>query len=488
MVALHPMVIGNNYKHGLLMLLLVVSSVVWSGERDAVECGLTHPRLSRVVNALCHDLEVPLDYAQLHGKKIQLHVAVIPASGKAPKPDPLFFFAGGPGQSAVDSALPMWPVFRKVVAQRDIVLIDQRGTGKSTPLHCAQEEDLNLVAGDELLLKRTRECLESLSEDVRFFTSRQAVEDVAFVRKALGYEQINLMGVSYGTRVAQLVLREHPETVRSIVLDGVIPLETVIGVDFAVSLQLSVQKMINYCAVDDACHKAFPDLESDWQAYLQLPVDDQRQLRLAHPRTGEALVLDVSRQSLDAALRMLSYSSETRSLLPLLITTVADDDWLPMLGQALQVVASLGDKMNVGMHNSVVCTEDVPYFSSLPAPSNKVLGRFPQQLEKLCSLWPKGESYPDIHKPLHSEVPALLLSGELDPVTPVFYGELALKQFSNGQHLVVPRQGHNVLPRGCVPRLAAAFIAHLALENEETTCVQDTARLPFFIDKLGPAP
>nr|WP_305800595.1 alpha/beta fold hydrolase [Thiolapillus sp.] len=152
-------------------------------------------------------------------------------------PDPLFFFAGGPGQSATETALLMWPVFSRIVGQRDIVLIDQRGTGKSTPLDCPQDEALSLTTDDDLLVQKTRECLENLSPDVRFFTSRLGVEDVEFVRQALGYTKINLMGVSYGTRMAQLVLREHPDSVRSILLDGVIPLETVIGVNFAASLQ-----------------------------------------------------------------------------------------------------------------------------------------------------------------------------------------------------------------------------------------------------------
>ncbi len=479
--------IGND-KNRWLVLFLLLSATAWGGAYGVEECGLTHPRIAKVVNAQCHDYEVPLDYNQPQGETIHLHVAIIPASGKAPKPDPLFFFAGGPGQSAVDSALLMWPVFRKIVPQRDIVLIDQRGTGQSTPLNCPQDEEIDLIADDELLVTKTRECLDSLKPDVRFFTSRQAVEDVTFVRKALGYEQINLMGVSYGTRMAQLVLREHPDAVRSIVLDGVIPLETVIGVDFAASLQQSMQKLINYCFADKSCREAFPDLKSAWQTYVQLPLDDKRRLQVAHPRTGKMLELDVTRQSLDAALRMHSYASETRSLLPLLIQAVADGNWQLMLGQALQVVVSLDGKMSEGMHNTVVCTEDVPYYKDLPAPSNRVLGRFPQQIQKLCAVWPKGESYMDIHQPLRSAVPALLLSGEMDPVTPVSYGEQALKQFSNGRHLVVPKQGHNVLPRGCVPRLAADFIEHLALQEQDTTCVQDTARLPFFIDRLGPAP
>ncbi len=484
------MEIGNNNKgnRSILLILLLVMSAVQAEYPESAECGLTHPRLSRVINAQCRDFEVPLNYAEPQGEKIRLHVAVIHASGKAPKPDPLFFFAGGPGQSAVSSAPLMWPVFSQLVKQRDIVLIDQRGTGQSTPLDCPQDDDLDLVANDDLLVQITRECLDGITTDVRFFTSRQAVKDVAFVREALDYEQINLMGVSYGTRMAQLVLREYPDQVRSIVLDGVLPPEEVLGPEHADNLSVSLQKLFLYCAADAHCAAAFPALEADWQAYLKLPPDEKRHLELRHPRTGEKLALEATRQELDVAVRLFSYTSENRALLPLLIHETAQGDWKLLLSQTLQVLGNLEGKIAEGMHNSVVCSEDVPFYDKTPPEDNRVLGRTVRQLQLICSAWPRGKSFADLHQPMVSDTPALLLSGELDPVTPVSYGEQALKQFSSGQHLVVPKQGHNVLPRGCVPRLAADFIEHLALEMEETTCVQDTAHLPFFIDMLGPAP
>ncbi len=485
------MILENSHLKGkcsLLVLLLLLAASAWGGGQDFGECALSHPRLSKVVSARCADMEVPLDYSQPQGQTIHLHVAVIPASGKASQPDPLFFFAGGPGQSAVASTLLVWPVFSKVLQHRDVVLIDQRGTGKSTPLNCPGEESLELVADEALLRRKTRECLERQQVDVRYFTSRQAVADVELVRKALGYEKINLMGVSYGTRMAQLVLREYPDRVRSMILDGVLPLEVIVGMDFADNLATSLQKLFLHCAAEDGCREAFPALEEDWRRYLDISLDERRQLHMEHPRTGEPLELEVSRQGLDVAVRMLSYASETRTLLPLLIHTAAQGDWRLLLGQALQVAVNLQGEMSEGMHNSVVCSEDVPFYTdSLPV-SNRVLGRFVRQIRTLCELWPQGESFTDIHRPLQSDVPALLLSGEVDPVTPVSYGEQALRQFSNGRHLVVPGQGHNVLPRGCVPELVADFIHSLKLDAMDATCVQDIARLPFFIDKLGPAP
>ena len=476
---------GNNIVLRLVVLWLLAGSSAWAGQ--TVDCGLTHPRLSRVVNARCHDFRVPLNYEQPGGKKIDLHVAVIPASGNAPMPDPLFFFAGGPGQSAVDSAVLMWPVFRKLIAHRDIVLIDQRGTGQSTPLTCPRDEArLELGADDEQLRQEMARCLEKQTVDVRWFTSRQAVQDVDFVRRRLGYEQINVMGVSYGTRMAQLVLREYPDRVRSIVIDGVLPPQVILGPEFADNLAASLQKLFMYCAGDSSCAGAFAGLEEDWARYLRQPLDDKRAFHLAHPRTGKMLDLEVSRQGADVAVRLLSYASETRALLPLLIHQAAQGEWDGLVSQALRVADGLEKEMALGMHNSVVCSEDVPYYGAADSSDNRVLGRMMHQLRVICSQWPRGESYADIHRPMKSDVPALLLSGELDPVTPIGYGEMALKQFSHGSHLVVPGQGHNVSPRGCVPELIEDFLDRLALDQEKAACVQDTPRLPFFIDNMGP--
>ena len=470
----------------VVFLFLLLWSFAVPGVAALDDCVLTHPRLSRVVNARCADYQVPLDPARADGERIRLHVAVVPASGRNPRPDPLFFIAGGPGQSAVESALPMWPLFREVLKHRDLVLIDQRGTGKSTLLGCKADEEIDLASDDETLARRTRECLARQDVDVRFFTSRQAVADLEFVRQALGYERFNVMGVSYGTRVAQLVLREYPERVRSIVLDGVLPPELVLGPEFADNLSASLQKLFFHCAADAACRKAFPQLEQDWRRYLALPLDERRSVSLRHPRTGEPLELEASRQTLDMAVRLLSYSSDTRALLPLVIHEAAAGDWQPLLSQALQVAAGLEGNLAEGMHNSVVCAEDVPYYKDIPVDDNRVLGRMMRQLRLVCRFWPRGESFADIHRPLRSDTPALLLSGELDPVTPVSYGEQVLKQFSRGKHLVVPGQGHNVSPRGCVPELVADFLDTLDLDEKKAACVQHTPRLPFFIDALGP--
>ncbi|BAO45729.1 alpha/beta fold hydrolase [Thiolapillus brandeum] len=471
----------------LLLPLLLAGFEAQGGEADPQDCTLTHPRLSRVVNARCVDYSVPLDYARPDAGHIRLHVAVIPSTGKNPRPDPLFFFAGGPGQSAVDSALLMWPVFSKVLGHRDIVLIDQRGTGQSTPLNCPDDASrLELAADDEVLRKETAECLEKQSVDVRWFTSRQAVQDVEFVRQTLGYGPMDVMGVSYGTRMAQLVLREYPDKVRSIVIDGILPPQVILGPEFADNLAVSLQKLFLHCAADDYCARTFAALEQDWESYLQLPVDELREFHLTHPRTGKKLDLRVSRQGMDAAVRLLSYASETRALLPLLIHEAAQGDWQGLLGQALQLTDGMEKEMALGMHNSVVCSEDVPFYTEAEPDDNRVLGHMVHQLRIICAEWPRGESYTDIHQPFKTDTPALLLSGELDPVTPVHYGEMALKQFSHGTHLVVPGQGHNVSPRGCVPKLVADFLETLELDEEKAACVQDTSRLPFFIDKLGP--
>ncbi len=479
---------GVGIKTKLVLLLLIVSpALTWGDEDSGVrECSLTHPRNSLSINARCQDFFVPLKPGQAESSKIRLHVAVIPSLSKSPKPDPLFFFAGGPGQSAVNAAVPMWPLFRKILRQRSIVLIDQRGTGQSTPLACPQYEALDLISDDHRLVQKTRECLENLGVDVRFFTSLQAVEDVEFVRKALGYKRINLMGVSYGTRVAQLFLSAYPNVVRSVVLDGVLPMQIVLGPEFSANFEASMREMIKDCNEDRECSRAFPELEKDWAIYLNIPVSTPRSVELTEPRTGEKLSMTVSRQGMDSAVRLLSYTSETRALLPLLIHETARGDWSGLLTQALLVNDAMDAEMALGMHNSVVCNEDIPFASETGKGDNRVLGDMLRQLRLICNEWPVNPSIVNIHQPVQSDTPALLLSGEEDPVTPAHYGELALDQFSRGRHLVVPGQAHHVSVRGCIPQLIADFVDSLNLDESESACARHTPRLPFFIDKLGP--
>ncbi len=481
----------DGMKPLLFLVISLFTTVLFQGSADAAlvttDCTLSHADSPAVAKASCSVLEVPLDHDQHDRGSLSLHLAVIPAENRRAGKTPLFFFAGGPGQSAMSHAANMTRLTAKVGKERDIVFIDQRGTGKSSPLNCPGDDDLqNLRSDDAKILKASRECLQNLTVDPVYFTSYQAVHDAEQVRIALGYEQIDLLGISYGTRMAQLYLKAYPLAVRSVILDGVVPLDEILGQDHSENLHASLALLVKQCAADKTCGQAFPDLDKEWQSYLDIPKQESRQLTLVHPSTGKQLTIDVNREVMDTAVRLLSYSNLTQSMLPLLIHITASGDWQPMVSQSLQVSASLQSEISLGMHNSVVCSEDAPFMREDDQTTEKLLN-IPHLIRLLCQDWPRGTVFDDQHKSPVSSVPVLILSGELDPVTPPRFGEQAAQHLSNKRHIVVPGQGHNVIQAGCIPGLAKQFLDDLELTDEDVECVADTEHLPFFIDLMGPA-
>ena len=472
----------------LTLLLMMLPALSWA-QLPLTDCTLSHPGHALVVRASCGTLEVPLDHDRAEAGGLSLQFAVIPAENSSTKATPLFFFAGGPGQSAMSVAAILVQLRNSVGKDRDLVFIDQRGTGQSVALDCPPDEDLqHLISDDSRIARETGKCRDALTVDPAYFTSYQAVHDVELLRQALGYEKINLLGVSYGTRMAQLYLKAYPTAVRSVVLDGVIPLTVVLGPEFSKNLHASLELLLQACKKSKTCAQTFPQLSGDWQAYLQIPLREKRELSMAHPRTGKTLDVVVDREVMDSALRMLSYSNITQVMLPLLLHATIEGDWRPLISQALQVAASLESELSLGMHNSVICSEDVPFMQAAPpVTGGSLLNRLQQQLELICQHWPKGKVFADQHGIPVFNAPALLLSGELDPVTPPRYGVQAAKYFTRSRHIEVSGQGHNVMEKGCIPKLIRRFFNELQLTDERVKCVKDTAKLPFFIDLLGPA-
>jgi pimeloyl-ACP methyl ester carboxylesterase len=215
--------------------------------------------------AVCGTLEVPEDRAHPEGRKIKLRVAVVPALARTPQPDPVFLLAGGPGQAATEVFGALLPALGRLHRTRDLVLVDQRGTGSSNPLECQSPENQSLrekLADDSReSVERFRKCVAGWSADTRFYTTPIAMQDLDEVREALGYDQINLWGGSYGTRAALVYLREHQEHVRTVTLDGVAPLSLYLPLDMARDAQRAMNLLFQSCAKDAACNKAFPELE-----------------------------------------------------------------------------------------------------------------------------------------------------------------------------------------------------------------------------------
>jgi len=458
------------------------------------DCRLESPSGVGAVAARCGTLSVPENPTAPTGKRLSLRVAVVPALNRRAQADPLFVLAGGPGQAATDFYAGYAGAFAVIGRDRDIVLVDQRGTGQSAPLACEYPEDPESpTVGLETLKAATRECLDKLGHDPRYFTTSVAVTDLEAVRTALGAKQVNLYGVSYGTRVAQHYLRRYPDRVRTVILDGAVPPQVKLGPDMALDAQRSLDGTFARCDRDAACAARFPDSTASFRS-LQQRLATPVHLTFPDPATGKPRSLDFGAEHLAAVVRLLSYSDGTAALLPLLIHSAAREDNLaPLAAQYLLVEQTIDSQFAYGMHNAVVCTEDLPLIDRQQvdpaALASTYLGTASLDgLSAMCSVWPQGILDPDLHQPLKSDKPVLVLSGGNDPVTPARYGEQVLSQFPRGRHLVIDGYGHGQLGAPCVPGLLGKFIALGSTRGLDTRCIAGLRAAPFLLDFTGPAP
>jgi pimeloyl-ACP methyl ester carboxylesterase len=434
--------------------------------------------------ARCATLAVPLDPAEPDGPTVDLFVARIAALSAEPRPDPLVLIAGGPGQSTVDMYLQLRGAFEQARRDRDLILVDQRGTGRSAEgFDCSVPDDLSLdTTGPDDLERIVDECLTSLGHDPRLYTTSVAVQDLDRVRAAIGVEQWNLYGVSYGTRVAQHYLRRFPEHVRSVVLDGVVPAPLALGPDVAREAQRALEQIFARCTTDTGCGARFAELPQHFADVLT---------RLDAPAAG-AEPPPLTALELRTLVRFMSYSVATVALLPVLIEEAHGGNYSPLAGQARTLLRDLPESLSFAMSNSVMCTEDFPYASSDSAEGlgDTYLGTtIVEGMGLICERWPVGAIDDDFKTPLVSDKPVLLLSGEFDPITPPAYAERAISGgLDNSVHVVGRGQGHGLVPVGCVPRVLRAFLETPQPGELDATCLDAEPPTPFFLTLLGPAP
>lgn len=455
-------------------------------------CSLTLPGTSLSARARCGSLEVAENPADPGGKKISLNIAIAAATGQSTEPDPVFFFAGGPGQAATETWVMIQSTLNKIRQKRDIVMIDQRGTGGSNKLACKSEfeEDLNQEIDLDLIRSETEKCLAELDADPRFYTTSIAMDDYNQVRQAMGYDKINLMGVSYGTRSAQVYLRLFPETVRSITLDSIAPMQLALGQEHALMLDRSVGRVFRDCAAEPACNDLFPAQIGELKQLFMELQKKPRQITITDPVSGQPRDMRVSADTLAVAIRFLSYSSETQALIPLLVhEAISNGDLSRLASQAILVMSGLSEMLSKGLELSVMCSEDYPFMDLSADYGQTLMGNLMLKIVDLqCGLWPRGEVPKEFHEPVHSDLPVLLMSGERDPVTPPVYAAQTAKTFPNSLNLVARGQAHSVMKIACLRDITTEFIDKGSVENLDTSCVANIRPSPFFTSLLGPEP
>ena len=448
------------------------------------------------VEAQCGKLAVAEDPAQPQGRKIVLNIAWIPADEDGNNAtDPVFMLAGGPGQSATASYPTVAPAFREVLKQRGVVLVDQRGTGESNPLQCKTlaDEDASLDEAASLQAMRTAvdTCRDELSKhaDLRFYTTTDAVRDLDSVRRAIGAAKINLIGISYGTRVAQQYARTHPGNTRTLVLDSVAPNDLYLGNDFARNLESALDLQFGRCDKDAACAKALGDPHERLDTLMARLKSDPPLVTYRDAATGQSHQERLLPAHIASLARMYAYTPTVASILPLLLNEGVQGRYDGLMALSKMLGSELSDQMAYGMQLSVICSEDADGLKNDPAMESSLLGNaLVAGLIAQCDAWPKGRRPADFHAPLSSAVPALLLSGELDPVTPPAYAARVVKTLPNGRALVLRGQGHNVIGSGCMPKLFAHFLETADAKALDAKCLDKLAYTPPFTSFNGWTP
>jgi pimeloyl-ACP methyl ester carboxylesterase len=489
---------GEAPKHRTLAPIATNASGFTLGTLAFKACELSQPHSGATTSAYCAPFQVPEDWDAPAGRRIDLKLALITADAEAADADIVVFLAGGPGQAAVANWPRIAAAFEPLRKHHHVLLLDQRGTGDSHALVCrsSDEDDTgearpDPVADLEKVRVATRRCLDEVAKeaDPRQYTTTAATRDLEAVRQALGAPQFDLVGVSYGTRMAQQYLMRHPDGVRSVVLDSVVPNDVVLGEEFAANLESALKAQFERCSATPACAKAFGD---PYASLIRLR-DALRQQPAHHdfrdPVTFEPRQRRIDDYTLAGLVRLFAYAPESAALLPLSIAEGLKGNFTPLAGQAQLLTGDLSELRESGMQLSVICSEDADLLTPRPQDRDTVLGTaLIDVLGAQCAIWPHGTRPPDFHAPLRSDKPVLVLEGELDPVTPPRYGEQVVANLPNARLLVARGQGHNVIGRGCIPRLVEEFVDALAPKDLDASCADVLGPIPAFIDFNGAAP
>lgn len=439
----------------------LLSGLLLSGVAAAQTTACRHPDFPQEVR--CGVVQQPLNPAQPSGQKIDIHYVVLPSQDKNKLPDAVFLLAGGPGQSAIQLAGAGNGMLSRLNKRRDLVFVDQRGTGKSASLQCPELEKDDFNGDDDTMYQRMEQCRTRLQKlphgQLDQYITSIAVNDLEAVRRQQGYGQINLVGVSYGTRVGLEYLRQFPSQVRRLVLDGVVPPDMRLPAeDTAVALD----GVFTFCEQDKACKQAYPDVRAQWNRLLQSP---PQKVSLQHPRTGQMQTVTIKPTSVIGMVQRTLYVPAQTAMLPFAISRAAHGDFLPLVtmsgGGNLPGAAS----MSFGMHYAVWCSEAL----QRPAPKNDgsvFLQNAEENYQRICKNWPRAKVPEAFYSVPPAPVPVLLLSGGIDPVTPTRHGDAVAKALgAKTVHISVQHAGHGMLMNACIRDVNYRFI-HAKDEKE----------------------
>jgi pimeloyl-ACP methyl ester carboxylesterase len=476
----------NHRRFPWLALLLALSAPLAASADTALKsCRVPGIR----TEVQCGVLRRALNPAEPAGTQIDIHYVVVPALARRKLPDPVFLLAGGPGQSAISVAPMVVHQMSRLGNRRDLVFVDQRGTGKSAPLMCDEDRSPSLAQQLDPKRRETRlrQCLNDLQKlphgDLRFYTTTLAMQDVDAVRQALGAAQINLVGASYGTRAALEYMRQFPQAVRRGVIDGVAPPDMTLPSSASGDNQAALDALLAACERDAACQRSYPGLRADWSALLaRLPQDTV----VAHPLTGVPQSVRITREAMLGSVRGPLYAPALAAGLPYAVQQAVHGRFEALLGLSTMLGGRGPNRLAEGMHFSVVCAEDQPRPGGASLPPGADFGQtFAELYQQTCAYWPRASVPAAFYTVPNSPAPALVLSGGLDPVTPPRHGERVAQALGGkARHVVVPHAGHGVMNLACMRDVLFRFIDapdDAAAQAIDASCAANIPRPPAFV-------
>jgi pimeloyl-ACP methyl ester carboxylesterase len=435
---------------------------------------------------LCGKLTVFENRQTRTGRTIELNVVVLPAFDQKTKAEPLFDLAGGPGASSTGGAAFYAGPGKEYRRRHDVVLVDQRGTGQSNRLSIPQEKTPQYYLSEMYPVDYVREMRHALEQqaDLTQYTTSIAMDDLDDVRAWLGYDKINLFGLSYGTRAALVYMRQHPDHVRSAILMGVAPTDLKMPLHHSESAARAMDLLLGECEKDATCHTAFPQIRDDWKNVLTQLEKQRARVQYSPPGKASPTTVEIQRGVFGEKIRTWMYDRDQAARIPLIVHHAAEGDFAPFLQQA--IAPSIPDFIADGMYLSVTCAEDVPFID--PEEATKLTADNPFgnyrvfQQTRACGMWPRGEIPADFLEPVRSTAPVLIFSGNMDPVTPPRYAEEVAGFLPNSWHVIIPEAGHGpfgLSDPGCVDRIAINFMDQGDSKNIDASCVEKMARPPF---------
>lgn len=436
----------------------------------------------------CGTYSTPENYAQPDGVKIDINFVVLPAIDNSKEKLPLMFLAGGPGQAAAELSAQIYSGFREIRKTRDLILIDQRGTGKSHPLQCADSLEIDPYSSmpEDFSIADIEECLAQLSGDLSQYSSENSIRDFDAVREALGHEQVHIYGGSYGTRAGLVYMRMFPASLKSVVLDSVGPIEVPIGL-FGQSVEQSFVKLIENCQADNFCAQQYPDVAKEFAAISERLSLSPAKVEIAHPRLGSNIEFVISKDKFISAVQMQLYSMQTRSLIPLLIHQAYLGDYKPLAGLIAQSEGGMG--IYVGLHFNIVCNEDYPRISAemktADADNNFAKGMSLEMVGRACAAWPKYQPSEDFYQTVNADIPTLILSGQLDPVTPASNGEKSHANLPNSHHIISKNNAHIVASTVCGIKIVNEFLEKQIPNELDESCLAEIPDASFMVGLNG---